>query len=554
MKRHFSVFLSAALLAGLGHTLVAQGRDQLIRDGVAAYNNFDPGHAQVLLRQGLNPALGAPDSSWARGVQLLAQILTESGDTTEAQLWARWAMRLDPTMALDTVTYLPEVTQAFRSAATAVKGGGPGDQATTTTWRWPQGTPGAQGALLVRSGTPGVALTVLITGRGVIPADQTVSLPPGTYALALSAPNRLGANVNREVLPGVTTVLTVNLPSASEGTLADDVKGAAEQRLARLGVHRFGEPAACAVGAFVGRQGLVVTTYTAVRGSDELGLRSAGGNEQQQGVSIAAYDVARNVAILTVPVVRTDSMALGSEPEAGAFVWGMTESGCQTPSESRARVATASTGPAQPLVLSDSVTDGSQGGPIVDRQGNLVGLLTEGPQSVPVSAVRSLLLEARQNVAQHKLLGVAEVARRENHAYGSMALTSDAAGASVHVTPLESWQWAATADSGALPRTFSGPMGRYHVDLIVDGAVEKQAEFTIHAGAQDRLAINLQVPTAPTTPQVAERKHGGHFPWPIAILGAAGAGAAVYFLAGSGGSGASGSNNTGSITFSVPNH
>jgi hypothetical protein len=158
------------------------------------------------------------------------------------------------------------------------------------------------------------------------------------------------------------------------------------------------------------------------------------------------------------------------------------------------------------------------------------------------------------------VLTVGQIALRENHAYGSVALSYGVAGADARITPLETWQWPQTAMSGALPLTFAGPMGRYHLQVRVAGQVQQERDFSVRPAMADRLAIAVeqvaQQPQPVAPPPQAKKKGGGGGGIVLAILGVGAAGAAVAVLAGKKGGGGGITpppGQTGSISVTVPN-
>ena len=187
----------------------AQQGPALIREGIGAYNDFDPQRALPLLRRGVDPKAGPRDSLWATGVQYLAQILYEQGDEASTRAWVRWAVRLTPDLKLDTLNLLSQVIAEFR-AARAATAPGPEDARASIEWVWPSADPGpGPGRIEVRSdGTP-ASLTATVVGRGVL--GPRFSLPPGTYDIEARAPGYRPVRVTREVLPGITTLFGFTL-------------------------------------------------------------------------------------------------------------------------------------------------------------------------------------------------------------------------------------------------------------------------------------------------------------------------------------------------------
>ena len=189
--------------------VVAQQGPALIRQGIGAYNDFDPQRALPLLRRGVDPKAGPRDSLWALGVQYLAQILSEQGDGTGARAWIRWAVRVAPDSKLDTLNLLSQVIAEFRSARAAVAPG-PDDARAATEWVWPSTDPGSgPGRIEVRpDGTP-ASLAATVVGRGAL--SPRLSLPSGSYDIEVHAPGYRPVRITREVLPGITTLLGFTL-------------------------------------------------------------------------------------------------------------------------------------------------------------------------------------------------------------------------------------------------------------------------------------------------------------------------------------------------------
>jgi hypothetical protein len=170
------------------------------------------------------------------------------------------------------------------------------------------------------------------------------------------------------------------------------------------------------------------------------------------------------------------------------------------------------------------VSQGEQGGPVVNQAGAVIGLAAGARAAVPADRLRQSLESARRNLAAGRLTALRTVAANEHHLYGAVRIQSSIANATARVSPLENWQWSETAAAGAVPFTFAGPMGRYRLQLQAEGGVSHQAEFQIDPGVLKEV----------NEPQIVARG-GGKFPWPIALLGAAGAAVAGVFILTSGG-------------------
>jgi S1-C subfamily serine protease len=539
-------------------TLHAQGtRADMIQQAMAAYDDFESERASTLLWTALDPATGAPDDAWATGVQLMAQMLIEEGEETLAAAWLRWAVRQWPELPVDRATFLPEVIAAIQVARSFVGTRSAGDRVTRTRWDWPDRvSTGDQGTLRIEPGA--IPIRGEIQGVGEFPAGRSLTLAPGSYRIEATAEGYEGAVVTREVLPGVTTSLVFDLATTAvaEATLADSVlpeavRSLALQRVARLSVHRFGVEPACAAGAVVSVDGLLLTTYRAIRGAERIEATLPDGQRLTEGIT-AAYDVDDDVALLKLPATFTSPLQATDEVEGGQFVWAVGYPGCGAVTVEGMRMTAERSGVLQ---LSDTLPGDAQGGPVIDQSGRVVGLGTGVLTAVAAERVGDRIQTANANVLRGALLTPEEVARQERHIYGSIQVTSDVTGVVARITPIDSWLWAGTAQMGTLPLTFTAPMGRYRVEVLSQGEVQRAMEFSV----QPDLAGQLQIPVAAAMAEAEEG--GGGFPIAIVLGGVAAAGAAVALMAAGGGGDGGGGGGTptptptlpGSITISIPN-
>ncbi len=528
-----------AITAAAPSFATAQDGPTLIRQGIRAFEeDFDVPRAITLLRRGVNPMAGQQDSLWQAGVQLLAQLLFDEGDQAQSSLWARWSMRIMPTMRLDSVNLVSDVLQAFTTAR-AQAAAGPGDAVTQTTWTWPTGDlTGTTGTAQVRSTTVPSGLEVLVVGRGLVPIGQGLPLPAGTYEFQASAPGFGPARVTREVLPSVTTILTFNLQAAAVAAAVPDsmfpgnASAAALAQVGRLTVTRYGVPDACAAGFLAGANGLVLTTYSAIRGGDNV-TANVGGRTITSGVQVAAYDVDRNIAVLKLPIPGGDSLRLAGDARDGQFVFPLAFPACgSTAASGRTRVAGRAGGQ---LNLRDTVAGADQGAPLVDQTGAVIALAGGGNRAIPIATAQSVLNDARRNAAAGAMFTPGQVARRESHIYGSAQITSSLTGASVSISPLSDHHWPELARTALLPLTYAGPMGDYSIEVRHQNRVVQNTRMTIRPAEQVRVIVGGQVATAQST-GVPQRGGGGGFPLPLLLLGGAAAAAGIVLAMGGGGS------------------
>jgi hypothetical protein len=424
MSVSFAVFVLAGfLIIGSTTPVQAQDRGELIRQAEQYYQNFQTEPALNNLRAALDPTRGEPDSIWAHGVHLLAQIYYESGDTTQATTWLRWAFRADPGLQVNRSLFLPQVLALSDAARAWVRRTeSEGDFVTDTRFEWPVGRIVPQtGSLRIDNAGLGVPLRVLVQGSGEpqarpVPEGVTATLGPGSYEVQASADGYLGVRITRVVLPGVTTALKFNLQtigaaSAGPPTLVDPLLGRLRGGAARLPVWRFGHGPTCAAGFFAGTA-FFVTTYEAIKGADSTVVTMSDGSRvDNRVVRVALYDTTRNVAVLKLPA-RRDSLPLNAAlPRRGQWVWPLAFTDCNngTVNSRAVRVALG----ADPIELAESTQGAQLGAALVDSTGTVLGLTYRGDRAIPASTIASLLDDARQHDREGRLMTLASVAQQQ---------------------------------------------------------------------------------------------------------------------------------------------
>jgi len=200
----------AALSIGIATGARAQTPRNLLRLGVEAYDVAAYETALPLLTAGMNPAAGPRDSLWVAGLHRLAHILLQSGHDSLAAVWLRWALRQKPDVAVDTLNFPPTVGNAF-ALAQGVTSGGQRDTVTETLWEWPASPSGRLRPGAIRVERSGVPLSAFVEGVGMLTPGEPRALPYGTYRVLMSAPGHARVWIEREVLPGVTTVVRLRL-------------------------------------------------------------------------------------------------------------------------------------------------------------------------------------------------------------------------------------------------------------------------------------------------------------------------------------------------------
>jgi hypothetical protein len=255
-------------------------------------------------------------------------------------------------------------------------------------------------------------------------------------------------------------------------------------------------------------------------------------------VRVAAYDAPSDLAVLHVPVQRTGQMPVGQDPSEDDYVWVVGQPNCQSTQTRRARIADAPS--SGPLALSQTFGRGQLGAPVINQDGAIVGLASGGSNAIRATDVASITNQARRNLASGSLLTAIQVARAERHVYGTVALRSNMTNATARISPLEDWHWPELAQQNTLPFTFSGPQGRYRVELVASGAVQNSITVTIEAGAANQqlltpaILAQQEAPVEEPQPpgaQISPQGGGGGSGTIIAVvLLLAGGGAAAAFL------------------------
>jgi len=301
----------------------------------------------------------------------------------------------------------------------------------------------------------------------------------------------------------------------------------------RIQPELFGTSVTCRGGAFVGNN-LVLTTYSAIRGASRITIATASG--QSADAQVADYDVAANLAVLYVSNVVGGILTTGPDASGNQAVWALTHPNCAG-AETTAAQAT------NPTTLNTSLPETSIGSAVINANGDLIGVAAGGSTIIRVSAVSGVLATAMGNAAAGNLLTPTEIATRENHVYGSLALQTQVFGASARVTPLETWQWTELQRQGRLPMTFSGAMGRYRVELLSGGQVQGTQEVDLRPGvtttvalaAADAVAAAVPPPAQPADGQIPSQGGGGISPILLVGGGAVALGGILLLVAGGGG-------------------
>lgn len=426
------------------------------------------------------------------------------------------------------------------------------------TFRWTTSDP-AVVRVEADATVPGLAIVT-----GIAAGVATIEVRAGNVTKAIAV------NVVGQAQP--TPVQPQARPELPDTVMAPGVADRAANLAARVRAFPFQTAPLCGSGFFVTGDGLLLTTYRAIRGADRLEIELEG--QTVSNVQVAAYSTANDLAVLRLPgVSKADSLTPASGVVEETVVWAFGYPDCGSLTRTRLRVQGEQRVEGRSIVrLSDALTTAERGAPLLTQQGQVMAVAAGDATAVPAPQVADLLAQARTNVRLRALLSAQDVGRRENHLFGSLAISSGVAGTAARIRPLESWHWPELATEGATPFTFTGPAGRYRIELLQDGQVRSTSEAVVRAGEVDPVALQLPVAAGPPPaqqppPQVAAGGGGG-FPVALVVLGLAGAGAGAYFLLAGGDGGcpegttgtppnctpiSNGNGEPGSITISVPN-
>ncbi len=363
MKRALLVVFLLALSGA--PSAAQQTRSDLIDTALAT---SDQGARFDLLVRALDPDLGPPDSLWAVGAFSVAFGLSQSGQDEEASHWLRWAAREGAELGLgpaDFPAYFPPpLVDAYSRARAQVDAQAvAADGLVSSEWDWPDTFSGdADGSLEVRFVGVGDDAEAEVEGVGTLTAGQSVSLPAGTYRVLVSGDGVESLAVRREVLPGVTRVLTV----AATAVLFPGAQAQAERSLVRL---RQGSGGAqiCSNGVAAGNGSLVVAPLTLL---DQVGLEVVASD----GRIFTTFDVPARSDDLGVGVLRLGDVGLTplarSEDETAALTWALFHNGCGPVQLARVQLGEEDDG--RRAVEGTPAT--AAGGPILDQQGRLIAL------------------------------------------------------------------------------------------------------------------------------------------------------------------------------------
>lgn len=373
----------AITAAGLAASPLAaqENREQLI---AAARAESDFGVALDIYLAAAEPV--GIDSLWAVSVYEISQILRDVDDVAASDTWLRWAARHGAAWPIDPDWFAPSLVTAFAQAAAAVAAetGGIedtlGEDAAVTSWEWPAdfqvGTPGT---LVVESMDPGVALTVSV-GAATADADAPVTLATGTYEILVTAAGHDEARVRREVLPGVSTRVAVELAPVLTDLTAESVGS----RVLQLRYLANGQ-LQCS-NAVPLANGLALGSLSAIASAARLDVVSP--NRLFEDVEIIESDASTDLAVLRLdgdpsPQDIATSVLLPS------YAWSVFRTGCDGPLGSQ-RVRRPQAG----VAAVPGLPGGAIGSPVVDAEGRVVAMVVGDGRLASVESAEALVQTA----------------------------------------------------------------------------------------------------------------------------------------------------------------
>lgn len=358
---------------------------------------FDAAAGAHMLMEAMAPGLGAPDSLWATAGYDLAAVLIQRLDREQlADVVLRMVARHAPTWPIDRLTYPPSVVNAFTEAARAVAAQSDADETgiVSDSWRWPASFDlAARGSLEISSTDPAARLSLTIPANGQTAADGRLDLAPGSYTLVAAADGYETVQVTREVLPGVTTRLTVEAVPALSAELRDAIAAS----LLRITLAR-GTQQVCGTGFWADADGLVLTSYSLVRGGTALRVSSQDGTESFDNVSIAEMDTTRNLAVLKVGTSADRPVSPATGLASARYAWSVHLANCTDPTAVRARLAAAA-GQAIADVgrrLSSPLPEAALGSPVIDRDGRWIAMVTDAASLASAAVAQDVVDRARR--------------------------------------------------------------------------------------------------------------------------------------------------------------
>jgi len=356
----------------------------------SARSEFNDAAALELLVRAADPSLAPPDSLWAVTLHDLAFTLVRMGDEAGAELWLRWAARHASQWPLDRHWFPPAVATIWDRArldvGSDVVPGNDDQAALDTAWDWggaaASGRPGGIGWM----GEPPSGLRALLArpGEDPVPAGPEAEVEAGSYRVSVTADGYEPLHLDREILPGVRTLLDVEL-------VASLSEGSREEARSRTATIRWGEGAqGCTHGVLVGDGRSVLTSLRGLGSRSGLTVQ-AGGEQSFMNVPVVRTDERLDLALLRLEGVAP-GLPESAPAEASRHGWVALGSGCEAGGDAWARLETTGSGPDTFWVLRPGLPPTALGAPLLHPGGGLLGIVTDVDTAVPLRVAAPLIL------------------------------------------------------------------------------------------------------------------------------------------------------------------
>lgn len=289
------------------------------------------------------------------------------------------------------------------------------------------------------------------------------------------------------------------------GTTAEEVYAMARASVVTLvGYNYFGDKLGSGSGFFIDGRGTILTAYHVVEGKSDMTVRLSNGDDQYKITRLLAYDEERDLAILESDCTNTTPLALRADPtslQAGEKVYSFGSSLGYLYSSLGEGVLAA---PPRYQLLDEEnyctviqytapISPGNSGGPILDRDGKVIGVVTymdtRGESAyfaTHISEVANISTEYRQTLLSH----MQETQYYREKLGHVVAETSDLPRTNI-INDVEGW---------LLPQN-----GQTVVDTVRRG---EQDFYMVHSGSPDTvmtIAVLFEEGMQITLPKIYER-------------------------------------------------
>jgi len=378
-----------AALAFSGSVAGQSSRESIILE---AREEFDDTVAVGLYQSALDPALGAPDTLWVVAGLEMADRLIMLDQGGQASLWLRWIARHGPAWSFDREWY-DAVVDEYDLAVEEVEGAGDESPATTA-WRWPSEVGGSgTGFVEVESAAVAESVLVAVEGEDQPQTAESLELDPGTYSLLVSAEGYEAARVVREVLPGVVTVLDVDMAPL----LTSGVQNEVESSLVNVRFSLAGGEV-CRNGILTGNDGLLLTTQSGLEGGVSLRAVASGREDMFLDVPVLATDPEWDLAVLKLDMDRISDLPRVGSASTGDYAWSVFSSNCAAPNAVRTRISDWPNVAGTLGHIGTPLPESAVGAPLVDHRGSLLGIVNSPTTVIPFSLAEPVLLRAQESL------------------------------------------------------------------------------------------------------------------------------------------------------------